>query len=92
VEIQLGVFSACLLFLRLIFSEDSRESYVASPRQTHRYSTHSQDLESGEGLKEPKGEVVTHVWSESDQSIDEENWPEVDEERWQQEVDERKWP
>lgn len=58
----------------------------------HGYSTHSQDLEIGEDLEEPKGEVVAQAWSESDQSTDEGKWPEVDEVRWQQEVDEGKWP
>jgi hypothetical protein len=93
-EIQLGVFCACLPFLRPLFTEYTRkvQGAIFSPRQTHQCSTRSQELaESDDTLEEPKGEVVTHVWTETDQSVDEEKWPDADEGRWPQEVDEGKW-
>ncbi|KAH8587635.1 hypothetical protein B0O99DRAFT_393870 [Bisporella sp. PMI_857] len=83
-EIQLGVLCACLPFLRPLFTANTQkvQGDVFSRRQTRRCNTQSQELvERDENFEEPKGEVVTHVWAGTDQTV-EENWPD----EWRQEI------
>ncbi|KAL5331411.1 hypothetical protein ACEPPN_000941 [Leptodophora sp. 'Broadleaf-Isolate-01'] len=94
VEMQVGIFCACLPFLRQLFIEYARKLHSAalaifSPRKHNRHNIHSQELVQSHGSLEqfegkgPK-KFTTHAWVERGQSVDEENWP--------QEVDEGKWP
>jgi hypothetical protein len=99
VEIQVGIFCACLPFLRQLFIEYSQKLHSAviaifSPGKHNRHSINSQELVRSHGSLEQlegKGQktFTTHAWAEGGQSVDEEKWPEqFDEGKWAQEVDE----
>jgi hypothetical protein len=89
VEIDVGIFCACLPFLRHLFIEYARKLYSAalaifSPGKYNRYSIHSQEQElvqSHGSLEQLEGtgqkNFTTNVWAGRHQTGDEEKWPKV---------------
>ena len=71
VEMEVGLFCACILFLRLLFT-------ICWPERRHEYSTRSRkDAKDGENFEQLGSERQPVVYEEErrPQVIDEEKWP-----------------
>lgn len=71
VEMQFGIFCACILSLRSLFSEHSHQFQNAAGERSQKL------VESDENFEKT---IITRAWAERGQGMDEEKWSqEIDE-------------